>query len=150
MAFKYSTGFKNAVLATSSVRDVFNGGFIVVYEASSTPESADSALPADAVELVKYSVGGDGTTGLTLDSAASNGSISKSAGEVWQGTALATGSATFFRYERDGDTGDLSATDIRIQGTVGGPASDMFMTNTTFTVDEVYTLDHFSIAVLGG
>jgi hypothetical protein len=146
MAFLYSTGFRNAVLDTGSVKSVFDGGTIKVYDASSTPENADAALPADAVQLVEYSVSG---AGLSLASTAANGSIEKASAESWQGTASSTGVGVFFRFEKPGDTGESSTTDVRIQGTVGGGGADLFLTNNTFTQDSTYSLDFFSLTFLG-
>lgn len=151
MAFKYSTGFKNAVLDTGSVKGTFDGGLIKLYSApTSVPTSADDALPGDSVLLNTYTVNDDGATGLTLDTAAADGVIEKTASESWQGTAVANGTAAFFRYEQSGDAGAASTTAQRIQGTVGSGGADMFLASTTITSGQLYNLDYFSLTFFGG
>jgi hypothetical protein len=146
--FKYSTGFKNAVLDTGSVKGVFDGGFINVYSApTAVPLTADAALPSDAVLLATYSDNG-GSSGLTLESAAVSGSIAKTSTQVWKATAIASGTAAFFRYWRTGDTGALSTTDKRIQGTVAVAGADMNLASTTLTLGNAYTLDFFALSFL--
>lgn len=148
MALNYSTGFKNAVLDTGSVASTFNDGFITIYSGA-VPADADASIGA-ATALVTYSDNGAapaGGTGLDLEASAVAGAISKAAAQVWKGTAGATGTASFFRYEQLSDTGAASTTEIRIQGTVGGGGADLFVTSTTFTSAVEYTLDMFSLSI---
>jgi hypothetical protein len=150
MSFQYSTGFKNASLDTASLKGTFDGGFIKVYSApTGAPATADAALPSDAVLLVTYSDDG-GAGGLSLAAAAASGAISKLSTQTWKGTAAATGIGAFFRYVRTGDTGALSTTDKRIQGTVGVSGADLNVSSTTFTATNEYMLDFFSLTFLGG
>jgi len=146
MALSFSTGLKNDILLTNGVRAAFSLGTIKIYESTATPVNADAAL-GTVTELVEYTVGGDGTTGLTLENAAANGIINKEPTETWQGTAAATGTALFWRFEKTGDTGLASTTDKRIQGTIGGSGSDIFVASTTFTTGTDYTLDFFSLSI---
>ena len=146
MAFKYSTGFRNAVCDTGSIKGTFDGGFIKVYAAGSVPADADAAHGGTL--LVTYSVNGDGVTGLALEAAAIDGTITKNLAAAWQGTAVATGTALFFRYERSGDAGGASTTAVRIQGTVGGAGADLFMASTAITAATSYALDYFSLTFM--
>ena len=148
MALNYSTGFKNAVLDTGSVKGTFDDGFITIYSGT-IPADADASIGA-AVALVTYSDAGAapaGGTGLDLEATAVAGAIAKAAAQVWSGTAGNTGTAAFFRYEQLADTGAASTTEIRIQGTVGGGGADLFVTSTTFTSAISYTLDMFSLSI---
>lgn len=148
MALSWSTGMKNALLDTGSLKSIFDDGYIRIYSGT-VPADADAAL-GGATELVTYSDNGasEGAgNGLDLAASAAGGAISKAAAQVWKGTAGATGTASFFRYEQTGDGGGASTTAIRIQGTVGGAGADLFVASTTFTSSVEYTLDIFSIAV---
>lgn len=148
MALNFSTGFKNAILDTGSLKATFDDGFITIY-AGTIPADADAAIGA-ATALVTYSDNGAVPalgTGLDLEASAVAGAISKAAAQIWKGTAGSTGTAAFFRYEQLADTGAASTTEIRIQGTVGGGGADLFVTSTTFTSAVEYTLDMFSISV---
>lgn len=146
MAFKYSTGFRNAVLDTSSVRAVFSEGTIKYY-AGTVPDTADAAL-GGATELVEFTVDA-GATGLTLAATASQGTLTKTVAEAWQGVAGATGTVTFFRFEKAGDLGDLSGTAQRIQGTVGGPGADLFVPDTAIVAASTYNIDYFALTFSG-
>lgn len=150
MAFKYSTGFKKAICDTGSVKATFAGGVIKVYSApTALPADADAALPSDSVLLCTYSDDDTGD-GLDLAAAAVGGTISKLSTQVWKGTAVATGTPAFFRYVQSGDTGTLSTTAKRIQGTVGTSGADMNLSNATMTSGSEYVLDFFSLTFLGG
>lgn len=145
--FKYSTGFRNAVLDTGSVKGTFDGGFLKVYSApTAVPASADAAI-GDAVLLVTFSDNA-GAGGLNLATAAASGSIAKLSSQTWKGTAAATGTAAFFRYVQTGDTGALSTTAKRIQGTVGVAGADMNLSSTSITSGASYTLDYFAMTFL--
>lgn len=139
MAFKYSNAWRNAVLDTGSTKDTFAGGMITLYSGV-VPATPDSALSGNTA-LVKFSVDGDGSTGLTLAESAVDGVIVKNASESWSGTATATGTATFFRYINGDDN------TIIIQGTCGGPSSaaDMILATADITLGSDYTLDYFSL-----
>lgn len=143
MAFKYSTGFKNAILDTGSVKGTFDGGSITVY-AGTVPADADAAHSGNTA-LVTFTVA---STGLLLASSASGGSISKSSSQTWSGTAGATSTATFFRYTQSGDTGASSSTAKRIQGTVGTAGADMNLSSVSINSGTTYTLDYFALSFL--
>lgn len=149
MALQFSTGFKDDLLDTGSVKSIFDDGYIKVYAASAIPASADDALVGHTL-LVTYSDNDQGIgagQGLDLEASASNGSISKAAAQVWSGTAAATGTGLFWRYEQSGDTGGASTTEKRIQGTIGGSGADLIVQSTTFTLSTLYTIDFFSLTV---
>lgn len=148
MALQFSTGFKDDLLDTGSLKSIFDDGYIKIYSGT-PPASADAALSGNT-ELVVYSDNGaaEGAgNGLDLEASASSGAISKASAQTWKGTAGASGTATFFRYEQLADTGALSTTEARIQGTVGGAGADLFVASTTFTNATEYTLDLFSISI---
>jgi len=148
MALKFSTGFKDAVLYTGSVKGTFDDGYITIYSGA-IPADADASIGA-AVALVTYSDNGAALgagNGLDLEAAAVAGAISKASAQIWKGTAGASGTGAFFRYEQLVDSGSASTTEIRIQGTVGGGGADLFVTSTTFTSAVEYTLDMFSLTI---
>lgn len=146
MALKVSTGFKNAVLDTESVKSAFDGGFIKAY-AGTVPASADAAL-GGATLLCTYSDSA-GEDGLDLAAAAVDGVISKDSSQTWSGVAAADGTASFFRYVQTGDDGTLSTTQQRLQGTIGLAGTDMIVPTLTYTSGTTYTLNYFSLPLLG-
>jgi hypothetical protein len=144
MTIKVSTGLRNAMLASSSVKGSLDNGFVKIY-AGTVPATADAAL-GSATLLCTVSVGGSGT-GLTFASSAASGIITKATAETWSGTNVATGTATFYRHVASTDTGVLSTTEARIQGNIATAGSDMNLTSTSLVNGAVQVLDYYSVAL---
>lgn len=144
----FSTGLKTAVLTTDSLRAALLNGKLQVYAGPTLPVSPDDPLPGDQTLLVDYTDTDSGGFDLTFEAAVSAGALVKTAAQVWQGAALANGTATWFRYTKTGDNGLLSTTAIRVQGTVGGAGADLFLATTNMVLGVDYFIDAFAIAVL--
>lgn len=144
MSLKVSTGLRNKMLDTSPLRTALNLGFLKLYSGT-VPASADDALGA-AVLLVTISVTGGGT-GLTFEAAAVAGILSKESTEVWQGTIGVSGTPTFFRFVAPGDTGALSTTESRLQGSVGVLGADLNLSSVSLLASSVQTINHFNVAL---
>lgn len=141
MAFKHSTGLRNGMMGSQGFKALMDGGRVRIY-AGTEPATADAAL-GGATLLNELTVNGDGSTNLTF-AAPANAVITKASGEVWSGTSVATGVATFFRYVKPADAGGASTTDLRIQGTVAALGADMNLSSTSFTSGTPFTLNYFS------
>lgn len=147
MGMKFSTGLKNNVLDTGSLKSQLDNGELRIYAGSTIPATADAALPGNETLLATYTDTGAGSFNLTFEASASNGTLSKTAAQTWQGDAVATDTATWFRYVKTGDTGTLSTTEVRLQGTVGGAGADIYLASTSFTNATTYYIDAFAIAI---
>ena len=148
MAVRFSTGLKNSLLDTSDLKTLLDDGTIRVYSGT-VPDDADAAL-GGATLLCEYTDAGAvlaGGTGLDFDTAAASGALAKAPAQSWEGEAVASGSATFFRFVQQADDGTLSTTQVRIQGTVGGIGADLFVASTTFVNSTTYYIDYFAISV---
>lgn len=145
MTLKASTALRNKLLDTSPFRTIFNLGFIKIYDGP-VPASADAALTGDNHLLVTISISGGGT-GLTFAAAAANGAITKTLAETWSGSAIATGTASFYRLVTPTDTGALSTTEARLQGSVDTSGADLNMTTTSLVTSTSYPVDSFSVAI---
>lgn len=121
---KTSTGLRNYMLSTGSAKAALDGGFIHIYEGPE-PASADAAIePGTHKRLV--TIFSNGTAqGLTLAAQAVDGYIQKSSTETWSGTVAETGVAKFFRHVGPTDTGALSTTQPRLQGTVARAGAEL-------------------------
>ena len=129
MAIQVSTGLRAGMMNSSGAKEQLDGGLIKVL--SGTPP-ADADAAQTGTVLWTISVNGAGT-GLTWT--ASGAEISKAGGTVWQGATTA-GTGTYFRVVGSADTGALSTTEPRIQGSVGVSATnDMVLSSTTFVTD---------------
>lgn len=144
MALKASTGLRNNMLAVGSLKSQLDGGFIKIYSGTA-PSDADAAI-GSAPLLCTISVGGDGVTGLSLSGTPLGGSISKAA-ELWQGTNVAGGTASFWRYIQTGDTGAASTTEIRLQGNAATSGSELVMTSIALSSGATQTIDFFTVAL---
>lgn len=123
MTVKASTGLRNKVLDTSPLKTVLASGFIKIYSGPE-PADADAAIAGGNTLLCTISVNSGGT-GLTFAASAASGTIVKNASEVWSGNNVASGTATFYRFVTAADTGVLSTTEARLQGSIGLAAADM-------------------------
>lgn len=140
MALRFSTGLRNHLLnsiGNSASGVSFDGGTLSIYTGSQ-PSTADAApigtllvevtLPADAFAV------------------ASNGIMAKSG--TWQATAVAAGTAGWFRLARAGDSGGSSSTDIRIDGAVTavGGGGELQVDNPSLAAGQQFTVGTFSIS----
>jgi UDP-N-acetylglucosamine enolpyruvyl transferase len=143
MALKISTGLRNKMLDNNSLKTTLAGGFLKLYSGT-VPADADAAISGGNTLLCTVSVNSTGT-GLTFATSASNGTIVKNASEVWSGINAASGTATFYRHVTASDTGVLSTTEARIQGTIGLAGTDMVLSNTTLASGATQTVDYYAV-----
>lgn len=140
MPYKLSTGLAAHLAGTGSMLGALDGGFINIYSGA-VPADADASL-GSATLLCTLTLGGDGTTGLTLE--ASGRLVRKPAAAAWSGTNAASGTATFYRHVVSGDTGGASTTEKRTQGTVGlTNAADMTLVDVSFVSAASFPLNSY-------
>lgn len=140
---KLSTGLRNTLLGSGNLKTTMALGFVKIY-AGTVPATADDSI-GSATLLCTISVNSTGT-GITFD-APSAAVISKAAAEVWSGVNAASGTATFFRHVAVGDTGALSTTEARVQGTVGTSGADLNLSSVSLTNGATQTIDYYTIAL---
>lgn len=145
MALRLSTGLRNAMLSTNDFSTEMNLSKIDIYSGTQ-PSSADNAVPAGSTLLVTISESG-GATGLTFD-AASNGSIEKASAETWSGTAVASGTAGWFRmYESGGSPASSSSTESRLDGSVAVSGGDINISSTSVSSGATQTVSSFTLTL---
>ena len=122
MAARLSTGLVNALMGTDSFRECFALGFIDIYSGSQ-PANADD-VPNGVKLGTLYS---DGTaTGLSWETAAVAGVLSKLASQTWSTTILADGTAGWFRLREATDAGTASSTTAkRYDGAISTSGAQM-------------------------
>lgn len=144
MSFMISTGLRNGMLATDSVKALLDGGVLRVYSGT-VPVDADADI-GTATLLVTVSNGGTGT-GINFDATPVAGVLVKDTGETWSGTCVASGTASFYRFSGLTDAFGDSTTEVRAQGTVGTVLADLLVSNTTFTSGAVRQVDSFALGM---
>ncbi len=141
------------VLVGGSLKDIFKDGVLKIYSGT-RPSDAD-ATTGGATLLVTISNAGVTFTGGAVAGglefgASSSGAISKSSSETWQGTAVQTGTAGFFRlYANTADSGGADTEYIynRIDGTIATSGSDLNMTSTSIRSGATITIDTFTLTL---
>lgn len=141
---KFSTGLRNTMLGSSSLRTALDGGELRVYEGTA-PATADAAV-GSATLLATLTVDGLGG-GLNFSATPENGTIGKSSTEVWKGTVANTGNAGWFRFVSAGDTGAESDSALRVQGTIGAAGTDMLVASQLLNASEEFVLNYFVVAL---
>lgn len=138
MTLKLSTGLRDALVATGSLKGTLDGMVMRFYDGV-VPASADAAITGTM--LVEMTLNADGATGLTYEAVTGSGYARKTAAEVWSGTVAATGTITHARFCAIADDGTLSTTAVRLQF----ERSDMALSVETPTQGETYDVDFFNL-----
>jgi|SRR5690606_10843521 len=142
-----------AQAALAAIKTELDGGFLYLF-AGPVPADADDALDMDTLhtQIVMFSKDGDGVTGLTFASPSGNG-MAKSPSEVWEGTIGFDGAEddeetltpTFWRFCQAGDDGRGEAIGPRLQGTAGGPTTDIPCGAQTDNGTNTLSVDTFAV-----
>lgn len=154
MAIRLSEALRNHMLETGSVEAALATGFLIIYSGSQ-PASADDA--ATGTRLATIAVD-DGATGLTFDPIVTAGTLPKAAAETWSGTAAATGTAGWFRFnelstnkagtETAAATGGVS--NMAMDGSIAVTGGDINMSNVSVVTAALQTVTVFNIVQPAG
>ncbi|MES0336751.1 MAG: hypothetical protein SFH39_10445 [Candidatus Magnetobacterium sp. LHC-1] len=128
--------------AAESVQEIFYKGFIKIYTGSQPTTSNDA--PTGTLLCTVYS---DGTAAGLSFGDASAGVLAKTVGETWSGTAVATGTAGWFRLVAPADGGASSQIDERLDGSVATSGAQLNMSSTSIVSGAVQTISTFSITM---
>lgn len=143
-----------AVGRGGAFRDLFMNGTLHIYSGT-RPADADAAESGTKLVEITLSSGsftpGTDTNGLIFGDA-TNGKVSIASGATWSGVAIATGTATWFRFYDNNVTTGASTTAIRFDGSCGtsGSGADLIMSSTSITSGGTETIDQFDIELPDG
>ncbi len=153
MSFLISSGLQYHQLTTGDLKTALDGMVIKIYGSptnlataiSQIPVTADAAVvTGDTILLSTISVGGAGT-GVTFENVPVTGAIYKTTSETWVGTNSGSGYPAFYRLELAADTGLLSTTAIRCQGSVGQINADLIIAASYMTSGVDQRIDSYLI-----
>lgn len=142
MSIKVSTGLRNGVLGTGSLKARLDGKVLKIY-AGMAPATADSAL-GGATLLSTISDDATGT-GLTFDGTPINGVLFKNPAQIWRGVNAASGTASFYRLQDISDDDSASTVNERVQGSVGVAGADLNISSVSLTSGASQNIDFYSI-----
>lgn len=141
MALKLSTGLRDGMLDTSPFKTLLDASRVKIYSGVA-PASAD-----DAEGTLLVSIGSDNAdTHCHFLASAVSGVLSKNT-DIWSGVAGADGTASYFRLVVNTDTGVLSTTEIRMQGTVGTSGADINMSSVSIRSGATQTIDTWDLTM---
>jgi len=138
MAERLSTGFRNAVNQTGSVKTVLANSIIHIFSGSQ-PTTADDAETGTLLGKITVNAGaftpGSATNGLNMG-VSTAGVLEKAVAEEWSMVGLAAAgagtSAGWFRWYNNAVVTGASTTAIRIDGAIGTSSTyELQMSNTT-------------------
>ena len=144
MSARFSTGLRNAMLATGSLRTALASGELRIYSGP-VPASVDGAISGSNTLLCTIRAEAD--AGINLDTSAAGGLITKAPAELWSGDVVATGTATFYRHVLASDTGTASTTAVRIQGTAGLAGQNMNLSNPALVSGALQRIESYVISM---
>lgn len=137
MTISINTALANAMLDTGSFKSLLDGGNILLYSGT-MPLNADAALSGNTM-ICEVFLNNDGATGLTWDTTATGGVLTKPAGAVWAGTVIpAGGVATFYRFVMGS---------YAFQGTVAQAGGDLDLTNVVLAANATQPINAFAMAL---
>jgi hypothetical protein len=122
------------------VKAILRNCKIAIYSGAQ-PADADSVKTGTLLVTISES---GGATGLTWGDALA-GVLSKAVAETWQGTAVATDTAGWFRCYQDGDDPALASTVMaRFDGSVSTSGAQLNMSSTAIVTSAVQTISAFT------
>ena len=150
MSVQVSTGFKTLILGPNSFESVFNQGRVLIYSGAQ-PANADAAAQGTYIGQITLNgavwapFGSDG--GLIF--ARAGVWVSKPVASAWQLVAAVTGVAGWFRLVGPApDTGDLSNSAPRIDGTIGtGGAVELVLSSPSQTAGMSTAVQQFTYTI---
>jgi hypothetical protein len=144
MALSLSTGLRQGILHTAGLNTLLAAGEIRIWSGSA-PATADDTATGTLLVTINTSTGS--AYNLYFLNTAVAGVLSKSA-NTWDGVAVATGTAGYFRYcASTSDANGTSTTEVRLQGAVSTSGAELNMSSTSITSAATTTIDTFDITM---
>lgn len=140
---KPSTGLRNHVLATGTIKSAFDGVSEIRIYSGTVPADSDAATTG-ATLLV--TIKKDGTDGISFAASPAGGVLAKNPSEIWNGAVAASGTPAFFRHVVTGDTDGDSTAALRYQGSVGVVGAEINLTSASLVLGENAALNYYQFA----
>lgn len=139
---------------SGNFQDVMRYGILDIYSGS-RPASGDAAETGTL--LCSITDGGGSFSGGTITNGLlfgdpSSGVVAIKSTQTWQGTAVATGTAAWFRFYANAYNTGVSTTAVRFDGTIGtsGSGADLIMSSTSIVSAGVVSISSFTMTQPSG
>lgn len=144
MTIRFSTGLRSNLAGPLGFAASFEKGVIEIYTGTQ-PATADAAVTGTLLGTMTLASGaftpGSPTNGLTFAAPAA-GSVSKTG--TWSFVGIAAGTAGWFRLKANAvDSGLLSTTAVRMDGSCATSGADLNISNIVVAVGAPSTCDAF-------
>lgn len=145
--FKISTEVRNRLVGDEGMSSILGNGIAgeIRIFAGTEPPSPDDAIGA-ATLLCTITVDGFGGD-LGFDSVITNGVLTKDPAQIWKGTCVASGTASFYRMVDHDDDNSADPEMIRLQGAVGVVNADLLLASTSLSISQEQRIDYFAIGM---
>ncbi|MBO7670859.1 MAG: hypothetical protein J6S60_09755 [Oscillospiraceae bacterium] len=129
----------------------FQNGVLAIYSGTQ-PASADDSETGELLCLITKDGGGftagSPDNGLNFTRTEQAGTVSKAEGEEWMGTAVANGTAGWFRFYDNNYTTGASETAKRFDGSIGTSTdAEMQITNPALTKGGKIVIEAFPVTL---
>lgn len=142
MALRLSTGLRNGMMGTATIKELLDNGTIDLYSGSQ-PASGDSVETGSKLATISSTSGTGVADGVKFGTAA--GAILGKSAVAWTGLCILAGVAGWFRFRGSGGTAGTSTTEKRLDGSVGVSGADLNLTHTSLTLNATVTITDFDI-----
>lgn len=146
MALRQSTGFRNKALDGASgsggVKALLVGGFLDIFTGAQ-PASADYVETGTKLIRISSTSGTSASDGLRFGTAAAG--VLPLTVPAWTGSVTVAGVAGWARFYGTGGTTGTSATEVRMDMSVGVSGADLNLSHTNLVVGSVLSITEFSI-----
>ena len=146
MAIRLSTGLRNAMLAgaagSGGLKAILDGGVLDIFTGSQ-PASADYVETGTKLVRISSTSGTTVDDGLRFGTAAAG--VLPRTTPAWNGIVAVAGVAGWARFYGTGGTAGTSATERRMDMSVGVSGADLNLSYTTLVADSVVTIPTFNI-----
>lgn len=145
MTTKISTGAALALTTGGlSLKETFDGCEFRIFSGTEPTTANDSKGAGTLLCVVDNE-----TDPVTFEQLVA-GTLHKTTGETWQGTNVATGTATWFRLVKPSDADDASSSAVRLQGSVGVLNADLNLLDTALVSSVLQQITDYYLTVTAG
>jgi len=148
MALRLSTGAREKLLSTLTIKELLDGGLMDIFTGSQ-PTTADAVEIGTKLVRISSTSGTAASDGLRFGTSLAG--VLPLTTPAWTGVVSVAGVAGWFRFYGTGGTSGVAGstgtngTAIRLDGNVGVSGADLNLSHTNLALDSTLTVKTFSV-----